>query len=535
MKFFHTKRNRFWITQFYWQIAIQLISASVVPAVAESLRLTQQAETQLVILHTNDLHGHITSWRGWEGDLAGKTLGGLDRLSTAIESVRKKSEHVLLLDAGDAIADTVIGMQSKGLAVVELMNALGYDAMVLGNHEFDFGQNRLQVLMGKAYFPILAANIREQSGKLFAQPYIIRQLGPLRVGILGIAYPHTPLTTAKENVTGLLFEDPVNSAKYFIKEMCRQGAEVIIVLSHLGLGADIEFAKSVPGIDVIVGGHSHNRIVEPRRVGNTLIVQAGAHGSNLGVLKLTFSGNQQINSVYHLVTIDHAVFKAEPSMREKIDQLDAGVRTIADELIGKGRDWLIRAQTLAESEPRKRDQESPVDSLFADIIREAAGADVALLPGVGYGIAIPPGPITVEMLTNLIPHDSRIITMTMSGAELLEILEQSIENIYTSDSAKKVGGMIQVSGLTFIYNAEHAAGDRVLRTTVGGKQLDPKARYQVVTNSLLAQGGHSYRTFLSIPMKVDLGSQFEIIKSWFLSHPEITTPPLGRIHRQVKR
>lgn len=131
-------------------------------------------------------------------------------------------------------------------------------------------------------------------------------------------------------------------------------------------------------------------------------------------------------------------------MAARIDELVGPLRSKEGKPIGQAWDWLIRAQTLAGTEPRKRDQESPVDSLFADIIREVTGTDVALLPGVGYGVAIPPGPITVEALRNLIPHESRIFVMEMNGAQLLKVLEQSVENTYTDDPAKKVGGMIQV-------------------------------------------------------------------------------------------
>lgn len=491
-------------------------------------------ETRLVILHTNDLHGHVTPWWGWPGDLAGKTVGGFDRLATAVAMGRKNAEHVLLLDAGDTVSDTMIGMTSRGEAVIELMNALGYDAMTIGNHELDFGTEGLRSLIRKANFPILAANIREQgTEKLFARPYVIQQLGPLKVGILGIAYPNTALTTAHENVADIEFDEPAPAARHFIQQMRQAGAGIVVVLSHLGLSADIQLAGAVSDIDVIVGGHSHNRITEPKRVGNTLVVQAGAHGSDLGMLELIFHGTQRTGSSYRLITIDHAAIEANPDMAAKLDQLVGPLRSKEDKPIGEARGWLIRAQTLAGAEPRKRDQESPVDSLFADIIREVTGADIAFLPGVGYGVAIPPGPITAEALKNLVPHESRIVVMEMDGAQLLEILEQSIENTYTPDSAKKVGGMIQVSGLAFTYDAQHAPGVRILEASVSGRALDTKTFYRVATNSLLAQGGYGYRAFRVTPRHADRGSQLEMIETWLRGHLGITTPPPGRIRQHA--
>jgi 5'-nucleotidase len=510
-----------------------LIGVLMVSGVAQ---LAWGAETRVVILHTNDLHGHITSWQGWEGDLAGKTVGGFDRLATAVEGLRRNRENVLLLDAGDTVADTMIGMNTQGRVVIELMNALHYDAMTIGNHEIDFGAEHLRSLIHQANFPILAANIRErETGKLFARPYVIRQLGSLKIGILGIAYPNTPFTTASKNVVDIEFEEAKPVAAHFMGEMRRAGADIVVVLSHLGLNADIRLAEAVPGIDVIIGGHSHNRMTEPKRIDNTLIVQAGAHGSDLGHLELTFQGKRRVASAYRLITLDHAQIEADSNTAALINRLTRTLKPRENEHIGRAGDWLIRAQTLAGTKPRKRDQESPVDSLFADIVREVTGTDVVLLPGVGYGVAIPPGPITEEALKNLVPHESRILVMEMQGVRLLEILEQSIENVHTKEAEKKVGGMIQVSGLSFTYNEQRPFGNRVLRALVGGTPISRGTFYRVATNSLLAQGGHRYRTFQSIPAHMDFGSQLEMIKTWLSGHPDITAPPPGRIHRQAER
>ena len=133
-------------------------------------------------------------------------------------------------------------------------------------------------------------------------------------------------------------------------------------------------------------------------------------------------------------------------------ELLASHQQALQEPVGVAGDWLVRAQTLAGQEARKRDQESPADSLFADILREETRADVALLPGVGYGVAIPPGPITAAQLRQLIPHDGRVFTMQLAGAQIRDILEQSVENTFSDDPATKVGGMIQVSGIRFRFD-----------------------------------------------------------------------------------
>ena len=168
-----------------------------------ALPITAADRKTLTILHTNDIHGHITNWRGWEGDLAGRTLGGFDRLATAVKRARSESDNLLLLDAGDAIGDTLVAGSTEGKAVVELMNALRYDALTLGNHEPDFGMDVLRQRIGEAQFHVVAANVVDsRSKRLFTKPYVVRSVGGVKVAILGIAYPNTPLTTAKKNVAG---------------------------------------------------------------------------------------------------------------------------------------------------------------------------------------------------------------------------------------------------------------------------------------------------------------------------------------------
>ena len=221
--------------------------------------------------------------------------------------------------------------------------------------------------------------------------------------------------------------------------------------------------------------------------------------------------------------------KADPHMTAQFTGLTAQLLSSENMTCGTRAQLANPRANSGRTEPRLRNQESPVDSLFADIIRKSTKADVTLLPGVGYGVGIPPGSISTKALINLIPHESHIFIMEMNGAQLLEILEQSLENIYTGDPAKKVGGMIQVSGLTFTYDPQSQIGARVRSVSVNSQPLDPRAHYQVATNSLLAEGGHNYGTFRTISSQADLGSQFEMIKGWMREHPGITTPSAGRI------
>ncbi len=474
----------------------------------------------ITILHTNDIHGHVTEWRGWEGDLAGKTVGGFDRLATAVKQARTRAgeANVLLLDAGDAIGDTMLADLTKGRAVLDLMASLHYDAMALGNHEPDFSAATLRGYIAEAKVPMLAANLRAEN-ELIARPYLIKEVAGVKVGLLALAYPNTPLTTAKKNVERLEWEsDSAAVARRFIPQMRGEGAELIILLTHLGLGADQKLAAAVPGIDVIVGGHSHNRMKHALRVGSTLIVQAGAHLSDLGVLELRVRDGKIAGFERRLLPLTGA---RDPEVTKQIEVLRKPFAEQLEESLGEATAPIVRAQTLAGDDPRQRDEQSPADSLFADILRAQTRSDLALLPGVGYGVAIPTGPITAESLRNLVPHESKVVTMRLTGVQVRAILAQAVENAYTSDPLRKVGGMIQVSGLHFTHD----------QTKVLEDSLEPARVYRVATNSMLAAGGHRYGTFLDGKGQEEQGSQFQMIANWIKTQKTVHTPDDVRISR----
>jgi 5'-nucleotidase / UDP-sugar diphosphatase len=486
----------------------------------------------LTILHTNDIHGHLESWQGWEKELKDKTVGGLARLAAEIEKVRAeiKPENALLLDAGDTIGDTMIAAETEGRAIIETMNLMRYDAMTPGNHEPDFTAEKLRDRIREAKFPVLAANIVDKTdGKLFTKPYLIKTVGGVRVGILGLAYPNTPMTTAKKNVEKLNFRDAVETALEYVPRLRSEGAEIIIALTHLGLSADRNLAEKIEGIDVIVGGHSHNRMTEALRVRDTLIVQAGAHGSDLGRLDLTVENGRITNHNRTLIPIIDS--EAEKSVASVIEKQTAPFKVKLDENIGQASNAIVRVQTLPGNEPEKRDAESPADSLFADAIREEAKTEIVFLPGLGYGVAIQPGAITANELKNLIPHDSAVFTMKLAGAQIREILEQAIENVYTTDVTKKVGGMIQISGLRFAYDPNQVRGNRVKEITVGDKPLEQSRLYMVATNGLLAEGGHSQKTFLAGTHKREAGKQYETVKKWIAAKKIVSAAPTNRIRK----
>ena len=522
--------NRFIIGALSASASAILIGAALLSHAATPNDPGSNASTTITLFHTNDIHGHLESWKGGEGELKDQTVGGLDRVAAR---VREQRAHLspnasLLLDAGDTIGDTMIAAETEGRAVIETMNAMGYDAMVVGNHEPDFTAEKLRARIAEAKFPVLAANIHHRwSGKPFTKPYVIKTVNGVKVGILGLAYPNTPLTTSKKNVKNLRFSEAVPTAQLFVPQMRDEGAQIIVALTHLGLGADKHLAENVDGIDVIVGGHSHNRMKDALRIRQTLIVQAGAHGSDLGRLDLNIANGKIVSFQRTLIPVTGA--ESDNTVASKIAQHKAPHEQKMNAVVGNASSLIPRAQTLAGQEPGKRDEESPADDLFADAVRESTQAQIAFLPGVGYGVALQPGQISTAQLRNLIPHDSAVWTMRLTGEQIREVLEQSIENFSTKDPTKKVGGMIQVSGLQFIYNPEGVFNQRVQTVTVQGKPLELRKYYRVATNALLAEGGHNYDTFKRGRERREAGKQFDMIKSWIAARGNVAAPPTDRI------
>jgi 2',3'-cyclic-nucleotide 2'-phosphodiesterase (5'-nucleotidase family) len=244
-------------------------------------------------------------------------------------------------------------------------------------------------------------------------------------------------------------------------------------------------AVQVPGIDVIVGGHSHDRITPPRRVANTWIVQALSDASALGELNIVVSDGRVTTvsgSVRELYADDYA---PDPRFVQLLDSIRRPFLDTLQAVVG------MAATRLA----RQYKSESPVDVLAADILRRAGKSDVAFLPGLGFGVTIQPGPITREMLVGLFPHPTSVIHERLSGRQILAVLEQSATNLRPLSDLDRVGGLIQTSGLRWKVDLTKPVGHRVSDVRIGDRVLDPDTRYRVTTNGGLLQGTHRQATF----------------------------------------
>ena len=431
-------------------------------------------QVDLKILYVNDFHGFAEPYKPTGSDAP---LGGIAYLAGAVDRARGKQPS-LLLAAGDMIQGNPWANLFRGKSTIDVMNAMRFDAMVVGNHEFDFGPKVLKERMAQARFPVLGANVK---GFPALKPYVIKNLQGVRIAIIGVVTPETPVATHPRNVAGLTFSTPESAVKKYLPELKRR-ADIIIVLSHCGFQADRELAAKVPGIDVIVGGHSHTKILQPELVGQTIIVQAWEHAKALGVLNLRIKDGKVTGFDGALQEISPATGAPNCQVQDIVARYERQVDSLLQRVIGE-------TQVDLDGE-HVRTGETNLGDFVADVMRQTAGAEAAIINGGSIRTGIAQGKITVKDIYAVLPFDNYLVAISLTGAQVKAALEHGVARL-----EEPAGSFPQVSGLTFTYSRSAPAGARVKDVTVGGRPLDPQKEYVVATNDYLVAGGDGYTVF----------------------------------------
>jgi 2',3'-cyclic-nucleotide 2'-phosphodiesterase (5'-nucleotidase family) len=487
--------------------AILFLFASPIfrPAAAETVDLT--------LLHINDFHGNLLPKPGKDGKPA---TGGMAYIAKMVTEEREKNpEGTLLLAAGDMFQGTPISNLFRGKPVIETMNRMRFDAMTLGNHEFDWGMEALNDLRNAADFPFLSANIADEKGALLpgVKPYVILQRKGLKLAVIGITTPETHYTTKPGNLKGYRVIAVEKVLPALIEKVKKEGAGPVVVLSHMGLDDDKEMASRVGGIDLVVGGHSHTEVKTPVVVGATIIVQAGYYGQKLGVMKVSVDTQTKKITRYSERRILQKV-KAGPH-----DAYDAAVAEIIRQYDDQIRGEFSRVVGETRVNLAKRPFESNLGNLVCDAMREAAGAEVAIQNNGGIRTTIPKGQITLEQVYMLLPFDNSLMTMDLTGAQIIGLLEQNA----------KTEGMLQVSGLKVVYDMTAAGGSRVKELTIGGKPAERLRTYRVTTNDFLAAGGDRFEIFRAGKNAVIGDNVRDAFLDYLKKHSPVTPRTEGRI------
>jgi 5'-nucleotidase len=491
-------------------LAATLIASQVSPA----------TET-ITILHTNDMHGYIEPEVIRVG---GKSFesGGMANLAGLVASIRAKDPiHTLILDAGDIWQGTFISNQSKGEIMVAAMNSMKYDAAAPGNHDFDFGQDVLRARADQATFPFLAANLVEESSgqpPVYVRPYMIKTLGTVRVGVIGLTYPGTPAINKPANVRGLRFLGGVEAVRTYLPEVRRQ-ADVVIVLSHLGIDGDQQLAESVDGIDLIVGGHTHIELRNARQIRDTVIVQAGSKAKLLGKVAITLDTHTKritaITKQNVLLNVVSTEVTPDPAVKRLVDSKVAEARVILDRPLG---------ETLIDLE-QSYEGEFPLGNLIADAMLAAnqAGdrpADAAMHNNSGIRARIPKGPITYGMLYQVLPFDNVLCAIDLTGEQLMRILERTV--------AGRRGNLV-VAGMTYQYDWTQPVGSRIVAVTIQGKPLDPMKTYRIQTIDYLCSGGDGQETFKEGRNPAFGDPVVDVVAEYIRTHSPVNPKVEGRI------
>lgn len=468
---------------------------------------------RLVVLHTNDHHGHPVSFFQYPTS----DVGGLPARATLVHRIREENRNVLVLDAGDLNTGRPESNFFKARPDIDGYNAIGYDALVLGNHEFDQPRQILLEQMAQARFPILSANIRTTEGELIAQPYVVKDFGTFKVAIFGLTTKSTEIVGNPTHINDLIFEDEIEAAKEIVPHLKKQ-ADVIIALVHMGLfpssrrGAKL-LASEVEDIDLIVDGHSHTRMETPVFVENRLsgrrvpIVQAWKWGLVLGRVDLVIQNKKVTDLSFKALPINlkrvekgvggrkifHSVgdpISEDPALMEILQPYVEKVNASLSEVIGHAE--------KAFPHEGSRERETALGDLIADAMLWSTadpGVDFAFQNGGGIRAGLPPGPITKKTIHEILPFDNSVMVLNLKGSEVLSLFE------HVGKVRIGSGAFPQVSqGITFTLDAK---AHRCWNVRIHGKPIDLDRVYRVATNSYLANGGDGYGMLLKAVDRYD--------------------------------
>ena len=470
--------------------------------------------TKITIIHTNDTHARL---EGTASEL------GFAKIATLIKEAKAANPNTLVLDAGDTLHGMPIVNISKGENAIKVLETAGYDYMTLGNHDFNYGKERLLELKDMTSIGMLSANILNEKGEYVFTPYVIKEVGGVKVGIFGLTTPETAYKTSPTNVEGLTFADSIDVSKKMVEEL-KDKTDVIIALAHIGLDESSvitskAIAEAVEGIDVIIDGHSHTLLETGNLVNNTLIAQTGNYDQNLGYVNLEVQNGEVVNKTAELLKAGAATETvADADLTKLIDEIKEANKQVFEKVVAKTDIYLdgVRANV--------RTKETNLGNLSADAVRTAAGADIGLVNGGNIRVDIQPGDITFGKIAELFPFGNTVQVKKITGEDLLAVLEHSVSGYPAAQ-----GAFMHVSGLTFVFDPAQPVGSRVVEVTVGDKALDKAAEYTVAINDFLGIGGDGYEMFKKYTAVAEFGTYEEIFANYLNTNGTKGIEVSGRI------
>jgi 5'-nucleotidase len=527
------------------------LAIGILPAAALAFSAgTALADFQLTILHINDLHSRLEPINKSDSTCSAKEaeanecFGGVARVKSAIDGKRRElaGANLLVLDAGDQFQGSLYYSTFKSGPVAEFMNGIGFDAMAIGNHEFDDGPAELDKLIGAAKFPILSGNTIAARGSLLDgkyKGYVIKEIGVDKVAIVSVLATDTAETSSPGN--DITFEDEIAYLRSAVKEIEAAGVNKIVALTHVGYLKDQEIAAKVDGIDVIVGGHSHTYLssTDAKAAGpyptlvrspsgvEVPIVTAYAYSKYLGDLTVTFDDNGVVTAATGAPKLLDASVTPDEGYAARAKELGKPLEEIKAEVVG--------ATTAAVDGDRTscRVRECSMGNLVADaaLARVAGqGVRIALFNSGNLRASIDAGDVSVDEVLTVLPFQNTLATFQIDGASIKEALENGVSQV-----DEGAGRFPQVSGLKYTFDRSQPVGSRV--TAVEVKEgdafvpLDPARTYAVVTNNYVRGGGDGFKMFADKAANAyDYGPNLEdVVAEYLTTHNPYTPYTDGRI------
>jgi len=453
----------------------------ILVGLAPSLPAATPAErsVRLTILQINDVYDITPVERGKKG--------GLARVATLRDRIAQEAPHLVFVLPGDFLSPSPMSSLFQGGQMVAALNAIGLDLATFGNHEFDFGTEITKDRMRESRFTWVSANLLDpDTGLPFGEavPFALREYSGIRVAFFGLTTPETH-TLAKGAAT-LKFLDPIQTAKDVVTRARRAKADVIVALTHQDVADDKQLAAAVPEIDLILGAHEH--VPLDARVGNTLIFKAGSDAVFLGridVFATVGPGGRRVESKWELIPVTDEI-PGKPEVAALVKQYEDLMAAQLNVVVGA---TSVPLDTRSEI---VRTQESAVGNLIADLMRAALQADVALVNGGGIrGNAITPaGDLQRGDVLKILPFANKIVKLEVSGEALRAALESGLSQV-----ERIAGRFPQVSGIRYTFDPNRPAGSRLIAVSVGGRPLEPQARYSLATFDFIMGGGDGYTMF----------------------------------------
>lgn len=455
-------------------LSISAVSLVLAAAGLHSIVNAAPASKHVRFLHIADMHAQLdTHWEYLPEDPAHlHRMGGFARIRTALDQERASAPGaVFTIDGGDTFQGSAIAAWTQGEAVVGPLNALGFDAGSPGNWEVVYGPEALRKLMSEVNYRVICYNFHEKAtGKRLFPPAVVLEKNGVRVAFVGVTDPTTTTRQPPAEVAGLDSTQMAGLREFVQAVRRKEKPDLTVLVDHIGLAPSVQLAHDIPEFDVVLSGHTHERVYKPILVGKTIVVEPGSMGSFIGRLDVTLNGGKISGHSYKLIGVDEVQFAENQKVKALIEESEKPFRARLRQVVGATKTTLMRYDVL----------ETSMDNFVDDAVREMTHTDVAFTNGFRFSPPLAAGRITQEDLWNILPFDARLKSGRVSGKQMRAYLEREMELVYSKDPFKLSGGWgIRPSGLTILLTAGAPEGSRIKDVKIGGKALEENAWYTI--------------------------------------------------------